>query len=194
MFACISIIVSRLKAALFCFLTRWKHSEHFYYTVSYCNALNNLYIPAGNMHVQEVAHLACFQYFLFVDFFIRSFHIKRTYYLDVNLNLFSLRFSTIICRSISDPLKLSGTSVAGNRIQPLNVVLSQTRYTMCSHCTIDILHVHSGEPDIHFKLVSDITSRLNFWYCDKTYHNTTFISLNAASLNVIVCKHKSFKT
>ncbi len=31
-------------------------------------------------------------------------------------------------------------------------------------------------------------------YCDKTQHNTTFMSLNIASLNVIVSKRKSIKT
>ncbi len=31
-------------------------------------------------------------------------------------------------------------------------------------------------------------------YCDKTLHNTTFMSLYVALLNVIVSKRKSFKT
>ncbi len=31
-------------------------------------------------------------------------------------------------------------------------------------------------------------------YFDKTLHNTTFMSVNVASLNVIVSKRKSFKT
>ncbi len=31
-------------------------------------------------------------------------------------------------------------------------------------------------------------------YCDKTWHDTTFMSHNVASLNVIVSEHKSLKT
>jgi hypothetical protein len=31
-------------------------------------------------------------------------------------------------------------------------------------------------------------------YCDKTYHHSTFLSLNVTSLNVRVSKRKSFKT
>jgi hypothetical protein len=158
-YAFMSIIVSRLKAALFCF--------------------------------------ACLFWIFYLVTFYRQFSQKRTYYLSANLNLFSLKFNSFICCYIWD---LSSPSKSSLEHPWPEIEFSQWTYfwrqraILCALTVLDILHVHSDEPDIHFKLVSDTTSRLNFWYCDKTYHNTTFISLNAASLNVIVSKRKSFKT
>jgi hypothetical protein len=50
-------------------------------------------------------------------------------------------------------------------------------------------HWYWRSPRIIDKLVLTI-----FWYFDKTQHNTTFMSHNAASLNVIVSKRNSSKT